>query len=125
MRSCCKFFFARSLSSFKIKFVDQSKKVIEAPFQVGENILKVAHNHKVNIEGACEGLCACSTCHVILEDKVFQALSPASEEEEDMLDLAVGLTNTSRLGCQVILGSEHDDIVIQLPSVVKNLFTKN
>merc|ERR1711879_940051 len=89
---------------------------------VGKNILEVAHEFEVDLEGACEGSCACSTCHVILDDDVYDALPEPSEEEEDMLDLAFGLTETSRLGCQVELGAEHDGMVIQLPSATRNMY---
>jgi ferredoxin len=68
---------------------------------VGKNILEIAHQFDVELEGACDGSCACSTCHVILQKHVYDSLPPAKDEEEDMLDLAFGLTETSRLGCQV------------------------
>ena len=67
--------------------------------RVGESLLQVAHNNEVELEGACESSLACSTCHVILDKKIFESLPEACEEEEDLLDLAYGLTQTSRLGC--------------------------
>jgi ferredoxin len=60
--------------------------VLTTKCRIGENIMRAAHANDIEIEGACEGVCACSTCHVILEDKVFDALPEASEREEDMLD---------------------------------------
>jgi ferredoxin len=57
-----------------------------------------------------------------LEDAVYDEFPEPSEEEEDMLDLAFGLTETSRLGCQVILEKEHDGIVITLPSATRNMY---
>ena len=72
--------------------------------------------------GACGGVCACSTCHVILEGKVYNNLPEPSEEEEDMLDLAFGLTSTSRLGCQIILDKSHEGMTIQLPSATRNFY---
>ena len=73
--------------------------------------------------GACECSLACSTCHVIVEDEdVFDALPEASEEEEDMLDLAFGLTETSRLGCQVVLKPELDGLVVRLPAATRNMY---
>lgn len=89
---------------------------------VGESILDAAHRHDVELEGACEGVCACSTCHVILEDPVFEKLEDPSEEEEDMLDQAFGLTPTSRLGCQVELTQVLDGIRIKLPTATRNFY---
>ncbi len=65
----------------------------------GESLLDVAHNNGIELEGACESSLACSTCHVILEKEVYESLGDPVEEEEDLLDLAYGLTHTSRLGC--------------------------
>ncbi len=89
---------------------------------VGDNLLVVAHKNNIDLEGACECSIACSTCHVILEDDVFDDLPEPSEEEEDMLDLAYGLTPTSRLGCQVIVEKEHEDIRIELPAATRNFY---
>ncbi len=73
--------------------------------------------------GACAGVCACSTCHVIFEDEdVFDSLPEASEAEDDMLDRAFGLTTTSRLGCQVTLNKSHDNMLIKLPSATRNFY---
>ena len=60
----------------------------------GENLLHLAHASGVELEGACECSLACSTCHVILEPAAYAALPPPGEEEEDLLDLAFGLTPT-------------------------------
>ena len=83
----------------KIVFVESDgiEKIVDA--QNGLSLLEVAHKNNVNLEGACEGSLACSTCHVIVEKKFFEQLTEPSEDEEDMLDLAWGLTHTSRLGC--------------------------
>eukprot|EP01035_Chromulina_nebulosa_P018668 gene18668-24415_t len=74
------------------------------------------------MEGACEGVCACSTCHIILESDIFNKLPEPSEREEDMLDQAFGLTSTSRLGCQVIVTKEYDGLTVQLPSATRNFY---
>lgn len=79
----------------------------------------VIHNATI---GACEGVCACSTCHVILENDIFDALPEASEEEEDMLDMAFGLTATSRLGCQIKVVKEHDGMTLKLPAATRNFY---
>jgi len=105
----------------KVIFIekDGNRKEIEA--QTGLSILEVAHQNNIDLEGACEGSLACSTCHVIIEEKYFEILEDPSEEEEDMLDLAFGLTHTSRLGCQIIITDKLDGIVIKLPSSTRNL----
>ena len=82
----------------------------------GDTILDVAHRHNVDLEGACEGEMACSTCHVIIADEWFARLDAASEEEEDMLDLAADLKPTSRLGCQILLTGTLDGLVVSIPS---------
>lgn len=88
----------------------------------GESILTVAHRNKVDLEGACEGSLACSTCHIIVEPEYFyDKLDEISDDENDMLDLAFGLTETSRLGCQVILTKELDGIVVRIPSATRNI----
>lgn len=88
--------------------------VCEAP--VGLSVLEVAHKNNIDLEGACEGSLACSTCHVIVEEDFYERLPEATEEEEDMLDLAFGLTHTSRLGCQLRVTEELDGIRLRLPS---------
>ena len=72
---------------------------IEVLAREGETLLEVAHNNGIDLEGACESSLACSTCHVILDDEIYDSLEEPCEEEEDLLDLAYGLTHTSRLGC--------------------------
>ena len=88
---------------------------------VGDSLLDVSQEHGVDIEGACEGECACSTCHIILEEDVFNKLDEMTEAEEDMLDLAAGLTDTSRLACQVHVTPELSGMRIQLPEEVTNM----
>ena len=87
---------------------------------VGMNLMRAAHAHDIELEGACEGVCACSTCHVILEDDVYDELPEPSETEEDMLDQAFKLTPTSRLGCQVLITPELEGITITLPKATRN-----
>lgn len=90
------------------------------PAPIGSSLLEVAHSCNVPLEGACEGSIACSTCHVILEPNLFNSLEEASEEEDDMLDMAFGLTTTSRLGCQVIVDKSMENTIIKLPSATRN-----
>ena len=94
------------------------KKTIEAP--LGLSILEIAHRNNIALEGACEGALACSTCHVVVSPEWFSKLEAASEDEEDMLDLAFGLTDTSRLGCQIIMNAELDGLVLHLPKSTRN-----
>ena len=75
----------------------------------------------VDIEGACEGVMACSTCHVIVEKDWYAKLSPVSEDEDYMLDLAIGLTETSRLGCQIIMSDALDGLIVKLPEETHNM----
>ena len=99
---------------------DDSKRVVTA--RVGESLLQTAHRHEIDLEGACEGVCACSTCHLILPMDVFDSLPEASEDEEDMLDMAFGLTETSRLGCQVKVSEEFEGVEFQMPKATRNFY---
>jgi 2Fe-2S ferredoxin len=74
----------------------------------------------VDIEGACEGSLACSTCHVIIDPSWYGKLADATEDEEDMLDLAFDLQETSRLGCQIIITDALDGLVVKLPAGTRN-----
>jgi len=105
----------------KISFVHQdgTKQEIEAP--VGLSVLEIAHQNNIDLEGACEGSLACSTCHVVVDPEWFEILPEVSEDEEDMLDLAFGLTQTSRLGCQIIMTEELDGLVVKLPAATRNM----
>jgi 2Fe-2S ferredoxin len=98
---------------------DGTRKEVEAP--IGLSVLEIAHRNDVDIEGACEGSLACSTCHVIVDSEWFEMLKNASEDEEDMLDLAFGLTNTSRLGCQIVMTEELDGLTVRLPAATRNM----
>jgi ferredoxin, 2Fe-2S len=92
-------------------------------FQVplGTTVLEAAHNNHIDLEGACEGSLACSTCHVIVDEKYYKMLETPSEDEEDMLDLAFGLTPTSRLGCQIIMTKELDGLTLVVPDETRNI----
>ncbi|GJN88361.1 hypothetical protein Rhopal_001326-T1 [Rhodotorula paludigena] len=88
---------------------------------VGDDIVDVSWEYDLDIEAACEKSVACSTCHVILEEDVYDKLEEPDDDENDMLDLAFGLTDTSRLGCQVKVTKEMDGTTITLPSATRNL----
>ncbi len=98
---------------------DGTRREVEAP--VGHTVLRIAHDNDIDIEGACEGVMACSTCHVVVDPEWFPRLDPPSEEEQDLLDLAFGLTRTSRLGCQVVITEALDGLVVRLPAETRNL----
>jgi len=104
----------------KIIFIENDKE-IEVEASIGLSILEVAHENNIDLEGACEGSLACATCHVILEEKIYNILEQPTEAEEDMLDLAFGLTHTSRLGCQIILTKELDGMRVRVPSATRNI----
>ena len=105
----------------KIIFIEPNgnEKIIEA--QNGLSLLEVAHNNDIDLEGACEGSLACSTCHIVVEKEFFEILPEPSEEEEDMLDMAFGLTHTSRLGCQIIISDKLDGMKVRIPSGTRNI----
>ncbi len=98
---------------------DGTRRAVDAP--VGLSVLEIAHKHGIDIEGACEGSLACSTCHIIIDAEWYEMLKEATEDEEDMLDLAFGLTQTSRLGCQIIMTEELDGLTVRLPQATRNL----
>jgi len=105
----------------KVIFIerDSTRREVDAP--LGLSVLEIAHKNGIDVEGACEGSLACSTCHVIVDLEWYDLLKEASEDEEDMLDLAFGLTATSRLGCQIIITEELDGLVVRLPASTRNL----
>jgi ferredoxin len=81
----------------------------------GERLLDLAQAHGQPLEGTCEGQMACSTCHVIVAPEDFAKLPKASEEEEDLLDLAARVTRTSRLACQILLGEDLESLTVRMP----------
>ena len=107
----------------KITFIKPDGDRVELEAPNGLSIMEIAHQNadKVYLEGACEGSLACSTCHVIVESEWYELLQEATEDEEDMLDLAFGLTKTSRLGCQIIMRPELDGLVVKLPVATRNM----
>ncbi len=105
----------------KITFIDTDGKRHELDAPVGLSVLEIAHKNGISLEGACEGSLACSTCHVIVDPEDYDRLKEATEDEEDMLDLAFGLTHTSRLGCQIIITEELDGLTVTLPAATRNM----
>ena len=97
---------------------DGSRREVDAP--LGLSVLEIAHKHDVDVEGACEGSLACSTCHVVVDPGWVPRLAKPTEDEEDMLDLAFGLQKTSRLGCQIVMTKDLDGLVVSLPAGTRN-----
>jgi 2Fe-2S ferredoxin len=104
----------------KMTFVqkDGSRKEVDAAD--GLTVLDAARKNNIELEGACEGSLACSTCHVVVDPQWYDAIPAATDDEEDMLDLAFGLTKTSRLGCQICMKPELDGLVVSLPQKTRN-----
>ena len=105
----------------RIRFVAPDGSVREVDAEPGARLLDVAQADGQPLEGTCEGQMACSTCHVIVEPADFARLKPAREEEEDMLDLAVGATRTSRLACQIWLDGDWESLTVKLPRETRNM----
>ena len=100
----------------KVEFVTSKGDTVSAEAEPGDNLLRVAQAAGLPLEGTCEGQMACSTCHVIVAAEWFARLPQASEEEEDMLDLAAGVQRTSRLSCQVLLTRALDGLEVRIPA---------
>jgi ferredoxin-2, mitochondrial len=111
----------RGFDVVKVCFVntDGERKTIEA--EPGGRLLEVAQGAGMPLEGTCEGQMACSTCHVIVASPWFDSLSQPSADEEDMLDLAAGVTRQSRLSCQIELTEALDGIEIHIPKVARDM----
>ena len=106
----------------KITFISADgdhEQVVEA--KSGDRLLEVAQAAGQALEGTCEGQMACSTCHVIIDKAWFDKLPKASEDEEDMLDLASGARRTSRLSCQIVVEDMLNGLIVHMPSESRNM----
>ncbi|XP_062091210.1 uncharacterized protein LOC133797347 [Humulus lupulus] len=104
-----------------VTFVDKDGEEKHIKVPIGMSMLEAAHQNDIELEGACEGSLACSTCHVIVMDmEYYNKLEEPTDEENDMLDLAFALTETSRLGCQVIAKPELDGVRLAIPAATRN-----
>ena len=105
-----------------VRFVSaDGRHIQEVRAEPGERLLDVAQNAGQPLEGTCEGQMACSTCHVVVDVEDFPKLPPASEEEEDMLDLAAHVTRHSRLSCQIWLTEALESLTVRIPSAFHNM----
>lgn len=116
---------ARLLSSedkVKVNFINRDGEKLTAVGNLGDTLLDVVIENDLDIDGfgACEGTLACSTCHLIFEEPIYKKLDCITDEEMDMLDLAFGLTDTSRLGCQICLKKCMDGMTVEVPNDVSD-----
>jgi len=95
------------------------ERIVEAT--PGSRLLEVAQNAGQPLEGTCEGQMACSTCHVIVDAADFARLPRASEEEDDLLDLAAHVTRTSRLACQILLDEGLGSLRVRMPADARDM----
>ncbi|NXY24254.1 ADX protein, partial [Atrichornis clamosus] len=103
-----------------VHFINRDGDKLTAKGKPGDSLLDVVVDNNLDIDGfgACEGTLACSTCHLIFENHIFEKLDAITDEEMDMLDLAYGLTETSRLGCQICLKKSMNDMTVRVPEAV-------
>jgi 2Fe-2S ferredoxin len=100
----------------KITFIqpDGTEQVVEA--EPGMTVMEAAKKELVpGIEAECGGACACATCHVYVDDAWRDKVGPPSEMEEDMLDFAFEVRESSRLSCQIKVSEELDGLVVRVP----------
>ena len=107
--------------SVRVAFVLPNGDRLEAQGEPGADLLRTGQAVGVPLEGTCEGQMACSTCHVVVAPDWFARLPPASEEEDDLLDLAAGVRRTSRLACQIVLAPELDGLEVGVPAESENM----
>ncbi|WP_018076077.1 2Fe-2S iron-sulfur cluster-binding protein [Novosphingobium nitrogenifigens] len=105
----------------RVTFVTADGRKVEAEGVPGQRLLEVGQNIGMPLEGTCEGQMACSTCHVIVAAEWFDRLAGAADDEEDMLDLAAGVTRTSRLSCQIVLSEELDGLEVRIPEESRDM----
>ncbi|XP_015234096.1 PREDICTED: adrenodoxin, mitochondrial [Cyprinodon variegatus] len=113
----------RSDNKVTVNFINRDGEKITVKASPGDSLLDVVINEDLDFDGfgACEGTLACSTCHLIFDEDVYKKLGPVTDEEMDMLDLAYGLTETSRLGCQICLTKSLDGMVARVPESVADI----
>lgn len=105
----------------RVTFITATGERIAACGEAGQRLLEIGQNAGLPLEGTCEGQMACSTCHVVVAPDWFGRLEPASDDEEDMLDLAAGATRTSRLSCQIELNASLDGLEVHVPEESRDM----
>ncbi|KAI8968527.1 2Fe-2S ferredoxin-type domain-containing protein [Mycotypha africana] len=111
----------RGEGPYTVNFITPDGEKISVKATDGDTIIDLTQRYDIDLEAACEGSLACSTCHVICEQSYYDKMDEPSDEENDMLDLAFGLTDTSRLGCQVVMSEKLDGLTVRIPSATRNL----
>ena len=104
-----------------VTFVTPQGEKIAAQGEPGTRLLELGQAKGMPLEGTCEGQMACSTCHVVIDAAWFDKLPAAIDDEEDMLDLAAGVTRTSRLSCQILLDDSYDGLTVRIPPESHNM----
>ena len=104
-----------------VRFVTAQGDIVTAQAGAGDRLLEVAQASGMPLEGTCEGQMACSTCHVLVASEWFDRLPAASCDEEDMLDLAAGVSRTSRLSCQIVLTDDMEGLTVKIPSLSRDM----
>ena len=102
------------MTNINFKLRNGELKKIDA--EDGLTLMEVARDNDLGIEGTCGGSISCCTCHVVIEKDWFSKVGPANPDEEDMLDLAVDLQPTSRLGCQIEVTTDLDGLIVNIPN---------
>ncbi|XP_037321453.2 adrenodoxin [Pungitius pungitius] len=113
----------RSDNKVAVNFINRDGEQITVKGSPGDSLLDIVINEDLDFDGfgACEGTLACSTCHLIFDEETYKSLGPVTDEEMDMLDLAYGLTDTSRLGCQICLTKSLEGVVARVPESVADI----
>ncbi len=104
-----------------VRFVAADGAPREVEAAAGARLLDVAQAADQPLEGTCEGQMACSTCHVIVAPEDFDRLTPASADEDDLLDLAAHVTRTSRLACQIWLDAALESLTVRIPAEARDM----
>ncbi|KAH8556321.1 2Fe-2S ferredoxin-type domain-containing protein [Umbelopsis sp. PMI_123] len=112
---------ARGEGPYTVHFITPEGEKIDVKATEGDTMLDLAQRYDIELECACEGSLACSTCHVICEQEYYDKMEEPTDEENDMLDLAFGLTDTSRLGCQIAMNKDLDGLTVKMPSATRNM----
>ena len=103
------------MSKVKITFIQQDGVEVLCEAEVGTTLLEVAKQNNVSLMGACDGACACGTCHVYIDENYIDKLENPSEQENSVLDVVFGIQNNSRLACQVIVNEKMDGMKVIIP----------
>ena len=99
----------------KMTFIKDQQK-IEVNAKIGQTLLEVARENNVDLIGACDGNCACGSCHVYIDENTLKKITPAKEEEENVLDVVFNIKPNSRLACQVVVSEDLENAIITIPS---------